>query len=163
MPKTSQGLSFSRNTTYYRQVTHEFNLPAGWACPGAKDCLTKVDRDTGKRTTRGPEFLCYAAVSERYPNVRNQRWANFGLVKQLCKDDAAVIELPKNATHVRIHGSGDFFNPRYLRLWIRTGRGEPGSQVLGLYQVDQLPGGLPRRWWRVAGQLRDSSLARVEA
>lgn len=81
MPKTSQGLSFSRNTTYYRQVTHEFNLPAGWACPGAKDCLTKVDRDTGKRTTRGPEFLCYAAVSERYPNVRNQRWDNFGLVK----------------------------------------------------------------------------------
>lgn len=29
MPTTSQGLSFSRNTTYYRQVTHEFNLPAG--------------------------------------------------------------------------------------------------------------------------------------
>lgn len=125
MPTTSQGLSFSRNTTYYRQVTHEFNLPAGWACPGAKDCLTKVDRDTGKRTTRGPEFLCYAAVSERYPNVRNQRWKNFDLVKQLCKDDVAVIELPKNATHVRIHGSGDFFNPRYLRLWIRTAQANP--------------------------------------
>ena len=46
-------------------------------------------------------------------------------MKQLCKDDEAVIELPKHATHVRIHGSGDFFNPRYLRLWIRTARANP--------------------------------------
>lgn len=125
MSKTSQGLSFSRNTSYYRQPTHEFNLPAGWACPGAKDCLTKVGRETGKRETAGPEYVCYAAGAERYPNVRNQRWENFGLVKELCKDEQAVIELPKNATHVRIHGSGDFFNPRYLELWVRTARANP--------------------------------------
>lgn len=49
MAETSQGLRFTRNNRYYRQVTFEFNLPAGWACPGARDCLTKVDKETGKR------------------------------------------------------------------------------------------------------------------
>lgn len=95
MAETSQGLRFSRNNRYYRQVTFEFNLPAGWACPGARDCLTKVDKETGKRVQAGPEFLCYAASAERYPGVRDQRWHNFTIVKKLCKDEHAVIELPK--------------------------------------------------------------------
>ena len=125
MAETSQGLRFSRNNRYYRQVTFEFNLPAGWACPGARDCLTRVDKDTGKRVQAGPEFLCYAASAERYPGVRDQRWHNFTIVKKLCKDEHAVIELPKNATHVRIHGSDDFFNPSYLRLWVRTAKANP--------------------------------------
>ncbi len=27
-----------------------FTLPAGWTCPGAKDCLSRADRVTGKVT-----------------------------------------------------------------------------------------------------------------
>lgn len=95
MPKTEQGLSFSRNKTYYRQPTHEFNIPSGWSCPGAHNCLTKVDKDTGKRTQAGPEYVCYAAGAERYPNVRAQRWENYRIARELAKDPNAVIHLPK--------------------------------------------------------------------
>ena len=27
-----------------------FTLPAGWTCPGAKDCLSRADKNTGKVT-----------------------------------------------------------------------------------------------------------------
>lgn len=154
MPKTEQGLSFSRNKTYYRQPTHEFNIPSGWACPGAHDCLTKVDKDTGKRTQAGQGYVCYAAGAERYPNVRKQRWENYRIARELCKDPGAVIELPKTATHVRIHASGDFFNPAYFRLWLRTAEANPNVKFWAFtksinYLADYIDnGGESRPTWK---------------
>ena len=99
-------MKFQRKTGYYPQPTHEFNLPAGWSCPMAVDCLTKADRDTGKLVKTGPGYRCYAAVAERFPSVRDTRWANFEEVKRILKDPDALFDIPARATHVRIHGSG---------------------------------------------------------
>ena len=64
-----------------------FSLPSGWTCPGAKNCYTKADRETGKITdlqtpdADGIIYRCYAAMDEaRRPNVRKVRWDNFSLL-----------------------------------------------------------------------------------
>lgn len=117
-------MRYTRKKTYYVQVTHEFNLPAGWSCPFAENCLTKVDRDTGKRIMAGSEYLCYAAVAERYPSVRKSRWDNYAAIREILKTDE-LFEVPKKATHVRIHGSGDFFSQKYFDRWLATARAHP--------------------------------------
>ena len=121
---TKQGLSFSRNTTYYRQVTHEFNLPTGHSCPGALTCLTLVDRESGKRIESGSDYVCYAASAERFPSARESRWNNWEAVQEILETNE-IIELPPKATHIRIHGSGDFYSPRYFDLWVETAHAHP--------------------------------------
>lgn len=133
-------LSMSLDKNYYRQPTHVFNLPAGWTCPWALNCLTKADRDTGKLTTRpdkdnlgnhvptigGHEtYVCYAARAERFPGVRESRWSNFDEVKRMVWN-GDYVELPRNATHVRIHGSGDFYSQDYFDWWVEQSRANPG-------------------------------------
>ncbi len=67
---------------------YHFSLPSGHTCPGAKNCLTKADRATGKLTDQQTEvdgitFRCYAAGMEnRFPKVRASRWRNFDLLKE---------------------------------------------------------------------------------
>jgi len=107
---------------YYPFPVWEFNLPSGYTCPFAEQCLTKADRKTGKQTN-GPkqEFKCYAAVVERYPAVRMVRWNNFDSLRNLSRGDmtkSLVDAMPNNATHVRIHGGGDFFNQNYFDAWL---------------------------------------------
>ena len=54
---------------------YHFSLPSGWSCPGAKNCKTFADRETGKITDKqvevdGVEIRCYAAMDEaRRSNV----------------------------------------------------------------------------------------------
>lgn len=118
-------MKYTRKTTYYRQVTHEFNLPAGWSCPWAENCLTKADRATGKRVATGTGYVCYAAVAERFPSVRGTRWANFEAVREHLRDVDGPFPVPRRATHVRIHGSGDFFSQAYFDRWLTTARAHP--------------------------------------
>ena len=133
---------YTRKTTYYKQTTHEFNLPAGWACPHADACLTKADKDTGKlvkRPDKNPDgtiplhisnaepYVCYAARAERYPSVRNSRWHNY-TADRARVHNSDTFDLPKNATHVRVHGSGDFFNEAYFCLWLETAQLHPDVQ-----------------------------------
>ena len=57
-----------------------FTLPAGHTCPGAKDCLSRANRETGK-IQDGPdtEFRCFAASAEAtYPSLRKMVWHNLG-------------------------------------------------------------------------------------
>lgn len=113
-------MKFTKRTTYYPFPVYEFNLPAGHSCPFAKDCLVKVDRKTGKQDYTGGKYRCYASVSERYPAVRESRWTNF---EELL--EGKEIILPKGATHVRIHGSGDFFSQAYFDKWLEVCRNNP--------------------------------------
>lgn len=120
---------------YYPQPTHVWNIPAGWTCPWASNCLTKADRDTGKLTTRPDRnrdgskklpdgettYICYAARAERFPAVRDSRWHNFE-VARMHVNEAEPFTIPEKATHVRVHGSGDFFNEAYFLLWMETAR-----------------------------------------
>ncbi len=111
---------------YYPFPVWEFNLPAGHSCPYANECLTKADRGTGKlEHGHNQKFKCYAAVAERFPNVRKVRWENFDTLKTMTKDEiveAIVAVFPKGATHVRIHGGGDFFSQQYFEAWLEVCR-----------------------------------------
>lgn len=112
--------SFSRNTKYYEGIVHEFNLPAGHACPGALQCRVMVDRLTGKFRNDSDKFRCYAASAERFPSARNSRWRNFDYVKAGNKP-----EIPKNCKAIRIHASGDFFSQNYFDMWLEIARENP--------------------------------------
>lgn len=103
-----------------------FNLPSGWSCPAALECLAKADRETGK-ITNGPhqKFKCYSAMTERYPSVRKRLWANYEAVKGKKPDEVASLLqsiLPKKAKLIRIHSAGDFFCQDYFDGWLELVR-----------------------------------------
>lgn len=117
-------LSFGHKNAKLGKNVLTFSLPAGYSCPGAKDCLSRANRKTGK-ITDGPEtqFRCFSASAEAlYPNVRQSRWSNFEQLKRLKTADemARLIEasLKENAKLVRCHVSGDFYSQEYLDAWL---------------------------------------------
>lgn len=103
------------------------SLPAGYSCPGAKDCLARADVDLGT-IVDGPDqkFRCFAASQEAvYSNVRKSRWHNFQLLTQakLAGGVMAMAQLIKDSLpakfdKVRVHVSGDFFCMEYFQAWI---------------------------------------------
>ena len=125
-------LTFGKGNAKLGENVFTFSIPAGWTCPGARDCLAKVARDTGK-ISDGPnvEFRCFSASMEaRQPSVRLSRWRNFDLLRAAGTADAMsalILEsLPSKATLVRIHVGGDFFSPAYFRAWVQVAESRPG-------------------------------------
>lgn len=109
-----------KKKTYYRDEVYEWNLPTGSTCPFALECKVTVDRVTGKFDVDKGAYRCYAASAERFPAVRNHRWANFTFVK-----NGGIPILPKDCKRVRIHSSGDFFNQEYFDMWVLLARCNP--------------------------------------
>ena len=105
-------MGFTKKTKYYTGAFYEWNLPTGWSCPSAKECLVKVDKDTGKMENKSNQYKCYSASAERFPGVRKSRWNNFEQSKK------EIPPLPKNCKSVRIHSSGDFYSQDYFDKWI---------------------------------------------
>ena len=106
-------MKFLRKTKYYDGVVFEWNLPSGFTCPFAMECLVKVDRHTGKFDNKSKAYRCYSAMQERFPAVRNHRWTNFDFLR-----DGGKPEIPKKAEAVRIHMSGDFYSQHYFDMWL---------------------------------------------
>ena len=106
-------MKFLRKTKYYEGIVYEWNLPSGFTCPFAMECLVKVDRHTGKFDNKSKAYRCYSAMQERFPAVRNHRWANFDFLR-----DGGKPEIPKKAEAVRIHMSGDFYSQDYFDMWL---------------------------------------------
>ena len=137
-----------------------FTLPAGHTCPGAKDCLSRANRETGK-ITDGPdtEFRCFAASAEAtYPSLRKMEWRNFELLRAaLIQDKKAGFEnsphtadlihnsLPKKFDIMRVHVGGDYFVREYLQAWIEVAKRNPDkvfysySKSLHLFRQFALP------------------------
>lgn len=115
-----------------------FALPAGWACPCAKDCLSKSDRHTGRITDgKHTKFRCFSATNEaRATTVRNARWRNLELLKA-AKTAKAMAELIQNSLlnpgprYVRIHVAGDFFNREYFKAWCLVAKTNPDTIFYG--------------------------------
>tara|TARA_Y100000310_G_scaffold93569_1_gene91056 strand:+ start:6036 stop:6821 length:786 start_codon:yes stop_codon:yes gene_type:complete len=119
-----------------------FTLPSGWTCPGAKDCLSKANRQTGK-IQDGPNtvFRCFAASSEsQYKNTRAMVWRNFEALKDAMTDAwrydkdkivnvANLLEsmLPKKFDIMRVHVGGDFFSQVYFDAWMEVARRNPNK------------------------------------
>ena len=125
--KVVSTVKFSGPMSYYEDTVYEFNLPAGHTCPQASQCLLKADRETGKMTHgRNQVFRCYAAMTERFPAVRDARWSNLEAIRA-SKDMVNLIStaIPKKANRIRIHGSGDFFKQSYFDAWLEVARLNP--------------------------------------
>jgi hypothetical protein len=120
-------VKFSGPMPYYQDKVYEFNLPAGHTCPQANECLLKADRETGKMTHgKNQVFRCYAAMTERFPAVRDARWSNLEAIRA-SKNMVNLISatIPKKADRIRIHGSGDFFKQSYFDAWLEIARLNP--------------------------------------
>jgi len=129
-------LKFTKGNSYLPKGTWTLNLPSGYTCPGAKDCLAFADRKTGKITNgQHQKYRCYSATMERYPAVRAVGWHNFDLLRKFnhyedSKRDVLIanlilLSLPDKAKFIRIHTSGDFFSQSYFDAWMIVARSRP--------------------------------------
>ena len=116
------------------------SLPAGHACPFAKQCRSQAERVTGKiQDGKHCQFRCYAANTEAlFRNVRDGRWKNFEAVKAAANtlEMAALIHrsIPRRngkTKRVRFHQSGDFFNQAYFDAWLLVARHNPDLLFYG--------------------------------
>lgn len=142
-------LTFGRGNAKLDAATFTFSLPAGYTCPGARDCLSRVDRKTRRiRDGRHTVFRCYAATMELRPSVFAAHWRNFSLLQAARTREgmARLIldSLSPFARLCRVHDSGDYFRPEYLDAWLDVARARPQTttyfytKCLDLW-VDRLP------------------------
>jgi len=126
-------LIFGKGNAKLAENILTFSLPSGYSCPGAKDCLSKANRETGKITDgAGCQFRCFSASQECiFRNVRESRWNNFELLrnaKTVNGMKAIILEsLPKTPFQVvvRIHVAGDFFSQTYFDAWLAVAKENP--------------------------------------
>jgi len=148
----TERLKFNKGNAKLGKDIYTFSLPAGYSCPGARECLSRAGRESGKiQDGLETKFRCFAASDEaRLPSVRKQRWDNFELLKH--KSTSQIVELieaslPKKAGIIRIHVSGDFFNQQYFDAWVEVARNNPNrtfyaytkSLHLWLARKDEIP------------------------
>ena len=127
-------LSITFENAKLKGIWH-FSLPSGHSCPGAKNCYTKADKETGKITdlqtpdADGVTYRCYAAGMEnRFPKVRASRWRNFDLLKekkstaektQLIVESVKAVGLNRGGT-LRVHIGGDYYSQSYFNAWMKA-------------------------------------------
>ena len=116
-------MKFLRKTKYYDGIVYEWNLPSGFSCPFASECLVKVDRVTGKFDNKSNSYRCYSAMQERFPAVREHRWKNFDFLRS-----GGVPIIPPQANAVRIHMSGDFYSQDYFDMWLQICKENPSVE-----------------------------------
>lgn len=129
-------LIFTRGNAKLDSQILTFSLPAGWSCPGASLCQSKIVKksDGSYRVQDGSKckFRCFAATDEaKYPTVRKSRWHNFNLLKR-AGTTGKMAELINNSLPdslfpivVRIHVAGDFFNQSYFDAWLKVAQSRP--------------------------------------
>jgi hypothetical protein len=120
-PRPLLKFNFGGNAKLSKEIV-TFSLPSGYSCPGAKDCLAKADRETGKIIDgKHQKFRCFSAVSETRPAVRLQRWHNYSLLKQAKTkegmEELIIESFPRGAKILRLHVGGDFFSQAYFDAW----------------------------------------------
>jgi hypothetical protein len=105
--------------------TAAFSLPAGYSCPGAKDCLAWWDRDKKKLIDgKHQKFRCFAASLEAaFPSVAKSVDNNLRKLKT-----AKTVESMADLIHrslpsafyenIRVHADGDFFSADYFMAWM---------------------------------------------
>ncbi len=121
-------LTFGYGNAKLDDTIATFSLPAGYTCPGAKECMAMAVRKDGKmKLQNGPHsvYTCFAASQELVGvSVRNMRWHNYGKllaaerrggVKAMA--ELIAVSLDKKALGVRIHVSGDFYSESYFKAW----------------------------------------------
>ena len=86
-------LKFHGPSSKISKLVNAYSLASGYTCPGAKDCLSRANRKTGKIKDFG-EFRCYAAMLEAaYPSLRKLVWHNTMLMKSIGDDREKIVDL----------------------------------------------------------------------
>ena len=111
-----------------------FSLPSGFTCPGALDCLSRANRETGKITDGEQNlFRCFQASAEAiYPSLRKMVWNNFEAIRQHGSDYTKIAEeicknLPDYFNVCRVHIGGDFFSQSYFDAWLEVAKKNPSK------------------------------------
>lgn len=123
-------LGFGKGNAKLNPDIFTFSLPAGYSCPGARECLSRAGKNgSGIQDGLETKFRCFAASDEvQYPNVQKARWRNFDLLKGKTTEQMWTLiqeSLPKKAKIIRVHVSGDFFNEQYFDAWLEVARKNP--------------------------------------
>lgn len=129
-------LKFGRGNAKLGKDVLTFSLPAGYTCPGALQCLAFAKVHAGKASiVDGPAatFRCFAASDEAmYKGARESRWHNWNALedaRQLAGIsgmlDLILSSLPLDVRLVRVHVSGDFYRPEYLKAWLKVAELRP--------------------------------------
>ena len=131
-----------------------FTLPAGHTCPGAKDCLSMANRETGQITDGDEtEFRCFAASAEAvYPSLRKMVWHNFELLKRVLKECVFIEEvadlicdsLPKKFDIMRVHVGGDYFSRNYFLAWCLVAERNPEKVFYSYTKSLAIIAGIPK-------------------
>ena len=110
-----------------------FTLPAGYTCPGAKDCLAYADRKTGKvKDGKDTQFRCFmASLEATFPSLRQMVWENLEKIRAALKvgwmecADLICESLPKKFDVMRVHVGGDYFSRNYFLAWCMVAERNP--------------------------------------
>ena len=127
-------LSFSNGNAKLKKDTLITSLPAGQTCPGADICQSMVilDKEGNRKIKDGKncEFRCFAASEEvRRNNIYLSRKTNYELINYHVQRGSfyRLVNLiersidkkkTRNTKKIRIHQSGDFYKPLYLKSWL---------------------------------------------
>jgi hypothetical protein len=116
--------------------TISFNLPPGITCPGKRDCMG----------------FCYAMTGPMsWPAAMKGRIDNWGLAER--KDfvdimDRALKQYPRKSKAskngqtgqtVRIHDSGDFYSPEYMKKWGEIAKRHPDKKFYAYTKSLDMP------------------------
>lgn len=116
------------------KTAYSISLLSGHSCPNAHLCNSRViETKEGRRIKDGLhiEFRCFSASAELiFKKLYEQRKHNFEELKQVCQSTADMAQLilnslPKDATIIRIHVAGDYFNQRYFDAWLTVAAERP--------------------------------------
>lgn len=126
-------LYFGNNNSKLKHLgISTFALPAGHSCPGAKLCMARRDKASGKLVD-GPhaEHRCYAASLEvAFSSVAKSAQKNMDTLLQAKTVERMAhligFSLPPRHYHtIRVHSGGDFFSQTYFMAWMEAARNDP--------------------------------------
>jgi hypothetical protein len=145
------------NAKLRNSKTADFSLPAGYTCPGAKECLAWFDR-AERKLKDGPDakHRCFAASMEAaFSTVQRSVDRNLALLKaaKTAEGMAELIDMSlpgRFYENIRIHADGDFFSQAYFEAWIRVAVENP-NRVFYAYTKSlplwiKLRGTMPRNF-----------------
>jgi len=133
-------------------VLKTFTLPAGYTCPGAKDCLAYADRKTGKITDgEETEWRCFmASLEATFPSLRAMVWENLEMIRKALKGgveacaDLICESLPKKFDVMRVHVGGDYFSREYFMAWVEVAKRNPDKVFYSYSKSLAIIAGIPK-------------------
>ena len=107
-----------------------FNITPAKSCPYAYDCQHV--------------FKCYALIQEEYrKDFKKQNKYNYDLLRKNHKSVDAMTDLIDRSLLpskiIRIHSSGDFFNERYLKAWIKVSQLKHNKNIIFYAYTTSIP------------------------